>query len=399
MRATSSLSGCASCEARERSNALTGVVEVGGHEPLAAGHHGSHGGNRLIRLGRGEAGGQLAGVVVAAQTEVGLHQQRGDAERLQIVPHAVEPDHLVLQHVDDLGQVPAAQRAQGDGAREVGRHRVEAVDDDVDPGPVEQPPGVVMQASAGTLDRGRLVRSPWIPRDVEGLQQLDRLTHERMGAYVVTHPGQPTGEQRQCHGQHAERPCLTGPVDPALGIAHSRERVHQPTRAQQRDHEVARVVTEDRVRLEQLDRLVHQRGAEIRAPLVDARSARQVRRQHGLLRIGPVGNQRGAVGGRGHAVDVVEQMAGVEELAQRSDEQTSRGQARCLLEELTGAGKRAMRPLEQPQRDQDARSGFGTYVGAEHLGRQPSSTVGVTGDVGVLRRRGQPVTSQTPDRD
>ena len=157
---------------------------------------------------------------------------------------------------------------------------------------------------------------------------------------------------------------------------------------------MARVVAEDRVRLEQLDRLVQQRGAEIRTPLDDARRARQVRRQHGLLRVGPVGDHRRPVGGRGHAVGVVEQMAGVEELAQRPDEQTPGGQAGCLLEELTGARKRAMRPLEHPQRDQDARSGVRTRVGAEHLGRQPSSAVGVTGDVRVLRRRGQPVTSK-----
>ncbi len=84
----------------------------------------------------------------------------------------------------------------------------------------------------------------------------------------------------------------------------------------------------------------------------------------------------------------------MEELAERSDEQASGGQAGCLLEELAGAGKRAMGPLEQPQREQDARSGFGTRVGVEDLGRQSSSAVGVTCEVRVLRCRRQPLISE-----
>ena len=68
--------------------------------------------------------------------------------------------------------------------------------------------------------------------------------------------------------------------------------------------------------------------------------------------------------------------------------------AGCLLEELTGARKGAMGPLEHPQREQDARSRVRAHVGVEHLGRQPSSAVCVTRDVRVLRRRGEPVTTQ-----
>jgi len=141
-------------------------------------------------LGCAEAVRKLTGLVLAAQTKVGLHQQRSYTERLQIAPDTVEPDQLVFQHVDDLGQVTAAERAEGGSLREVRRHRVEAVDGDVDSGPVEQPSGVVMHASEGALGRSDFVRTTRIRRNVEGPQQLNRLTCERMGAHVVAQPGQ-----------------------------------------------------------------------------------------------------------------------------------------------------------------------------------------------------------------
>ena len=99
----------------------------------------------------GEPVGQARGVVVAAERDVGLDQQRCDAEHFAHRASAVVDLEASFEHGDDFVEVVATQRAEGAGEGEVGG-------DGCGPGllhkagrPVEFGAGFLVDAAGGVL--------------------------------------------------------------------------------------------------------------------------------------------------------------------------------------------------------------------------------------------------------